>query len=158
MGEPSPAVAPPVAVAFAVIGFFALLVGGFGMLSLLSGAEVLAVAGLGPVPGVLAVVAAVLVFALGAWLSVRRRAGYASVPVVAIATFLAYLAGIVVGGLVAGVDAARTVAAAGSFATSWFAAVLGAAALVGGWAAVALVRTRASRPRWPWERDDDLEP
>lgn len=158
MTEPRPAVAPPVAVAFAVVGFFALLIGGFGMLSLLSGAEVLAVAGLGPVPGILAVVCAVLVFAAGAWFSVRRRATYRSVPAVVIATFLAYLAGIAAGGVLAGLDPARTLAAVGGFATSWFAVVLAAAALVCGWAAVALVRTRAGRPRWPWERGDDLEP
>jgi len=29
-----------------------------------------------------------------------------------------------------------------------------AAAAVAGWAGVALRRTRASRPRWPWEGDE----
>ncbi len=52
-------------------------------------------------------------------------------------------------------DAARTAAAIGGFATSWFAVVLASAALVAGWVAVALVRTGADRPRWPWERDED---
>ena len=50
-----------------------------------------------------------------------------------------------------GIDLARAIAAAGAFATSWFAVVLASAALIAGWTAVALVRTRAGRPRWPWE-------
>jgi hypothetical protein len=43
---------PPVATAFAVVGFFALLIAGFGMLSLFTGAEVLPVSGLGQLPGI----------------------------------------------------------------------------------------------------------
>ena len=45
--------------------------------------------------------------------------------------------------------------AAGAFATSWFAVVLASTALIAGWTAVALVRTRAGRPRWPWEDRSD---
>ena len=45
MTEPRRGVSPPVAVAFAAVGFFALLIAGFGMLSLLSGAEVIAALG-----------------------------------------------------------------------------------------------------------------
>jgi hypothetical protein len=74
---------------------------------------------------------------------------------VTVATVLAYLVGVLAGGVLSGVDGARIVAAVGAFATSWFAVVLAAAALVGGWGAIALVRTAAERPRWPWERDDD---
>ena len=40
-------VSPPVATAFAVVGFFALLIAGFGGLSLLTGDEGLPVTGLG---------------------------------------------------------------------------------------------------------------
>ena len=51
MSEPQRGVSPPVAVAFAVVGFFALLIAGFGLLSLLSDAEVIPVPGLGQLPG-----------------------------------------------------------------------------------------------------------
>ncbi len=155
MTEPRRGVSPPVAVAFAAVGFFALLIAGFGMLSLLSGAEVIAVPGLGPLPGAIATVAATVVFAVTTWIAVRRRhPSYGAVVVIVIATFLAYLAGLAVGAVFAATDAARTAAAIGAFATSWFALVLAAAALVAGWAGIALVRTRAGRPRWPWEQDD----
>ena len=55
MTDPRPGVTAPVALAFGTIGFFALLIAGFGMLSLLTGAEVVAVPGLGPLPGAFAV-------------------------------------------------------------------------------------------------------
>lgn len=151
-----PAVSPPVAVALAAVGFFTLVIAGFGLLSLLSGAEVLTVSGLGALPGAVATGAATGVFLLAAWLTVRRaRPSYSGVPVIVLATVLSYGAGLLIGATFAGIDAARAVAALGGFATSWFAVVLAAAALVAGWAAVALVRTRAGRPRWPWERDDE---
>jgi prolipoprotein diacylglyceryltransferase len=62
---------------------------------------------------------------------------------------------VLVGAALTGVDLARAIAAAGGFATSWFAVLLASVALVAAWTAVALVRTRAGRPRWPWERDED---
>ncbi|MBN9215104.1 MAG: hypothetical protein ABS62_13705 [Microbacterium sp. SCN 70-200] len=155
MSEPQRGVRPPVAVAFAAVGFFALLIAGFGLLSLLTDAEVLPVAGLGQVPGAVGTGASVVVFAATAWVAVRRpQPSYVGVLLIVVATFLAYLVGVLVGAVLVGADAARTIAAIGAFATSWFAVVLAVAALVAGWAAIALVRTRASRPRWPWEHDD----
>ncbi|WP_295820497.1 hypothetical protein [uncultured Microbacterium sp.] len=148
--------APPVATAFAVAGFFALVIAGFGMLSLFTGAEVLAVSGLGQLPGIVGGAFAVGAFGVSTWFALRaERTRYGSALIVMVATFLAYLVGVPVGGVLSGVDAARVVAAVGGFATSWFAVVLAAAALVAGWAAIALVRTAAERPRWPWERDED---
>lgn len=156
MSEPRGAVSAPVAVAFTLVGFFALLIAGFGMLSLLSDAEVLSVAGLGPLPGVLGVGCASAAFAASTWSVVHRAAPrYRGVALIVVAAFLGFLVGVLVGGVLAGADLVRTIAAAGSFATSWFAVVLASAALVCGWAAVALVRTRTGRPRWPWEGDED---
>lgn len=155
MTEPQRGVSPPVAVAFATVGFFALLIAGFGMLSLLADADVLAVGGLGQAPGVVGVAVSVVVFVLTVWRAVRRpQPSYGAVAIVVVATVVGYVLGVLVGALLTGVDAARATAAAGSFATSWFAVVLASAALVAGWAAVALVRTRARRPRWPWESGD----
>lgn len=149
-------VSTPVALALTTAGFFALLVAGFGMLSLLTDAEVLPVSGLGQAPGIVGTVAAVVGFAVATAAVIRRpRASYAGVLVIVVTAFLAYLAGVLVGAVLTGVDPARAVAAVGAFATSWFAVVLASVALVAGWCAVALVRTRAARPRWPWEHDDD---
>ncbi|MFT4214922.1 MAG: hypothetical protein QM622_09125 [Microbacterium sp.] len=155
MSEPGHSVSPPVAVGFAVIGFFALVIAGFGLLSLFLDAEVLAVPGLGPLPGVVAVALATLAFAGVMWVGARRRhPRYTSAAVAAVAAFLAYLLGLLVGAVLAGIDAGRALAALAGFATSWFAVVLALAACVAGWSGIALVRTRAARPRWPWEKDD----
>ncbi|WP_431801793.1 hypothetical protein [Microbacterium sp. bgisy203] len=156
MPEPQRGLSPQLAVAFTTIGFFALVVAAFGMLSLLTDADVLAVPGLGQVPGAVAVGAATLTFAVVTWVVVRRpQPTYGGAAIVLVATFLAYLGGLLLGGMGAGVDPARAAAAVGGFATSWFAVVLASAAFISAWIAVALVRTRATRPRWPWERDDD---
>lgn len=153
-GEGRGGVSPPVATAFAAVGFFALLIAGFGVLSLLTGAEVLPVSGLGQLPGVGGAMGAVIAFAAMTWLAVRAaRPRYRGALSVAVASFLGYLVGILFGGVLSGTDAARLAAAIGGFATSWFAMVLASAALLSGGAAVALVRTSADRPRWPWERD-----
>lgn len=155
MSEPGAGVSPPLAVLFPSVGFFALLIAGLGVVSLLTGADVLAVPGLGQVPGVVGTAASVIVFAATTWRVVRRRpARYGSVAVVVIATFLAYLFGVLVGAVFAGVDFAAALSAAGGFATSWFALVLASAAFVAAWSAVALVRTKAHRPQWPWEHDE----
>ena len=149
-------VSPGVAVVFGGVGYLALLIAGFGLLSLLSDAEVLAVPGLGQAPGALGVAASVAGFTITTVVALRRpRPSYGAAALIVVTAFLAYLAGLLAGAVFAGVDAARAVAALGGFATSWFAVVLAAAALVAGWSAVALVRTRAARPRWPWEDDAD---
>ena len=148
-GDDAGGVSAPVAVVFATVGFFALLVAGFGLLSLATDAEVLPVAGLGPAPGIAGTAAAVVAFAAAAAALVRPpRPTYRGVWLVAVGCFLAYLVGVLV-------DLARAIAAAGGFATSWFAVLLASVALVAAWTAVALVRTRAGRPRWPWEHDED---
>lgn len=153
-GGSAPGVTPPVATAFAVVGFFALLIAGFGMLSLFSGAEVLPVTGLGQAPGIVGAALATIAFTATMWLALRRpHPSYFAAGVAVVVTFLAYLLGIVLGAVVGGVDLARAASAVGGFATSWFAVVLASAALIAGWSGVALVRTRADRPRWPWERD-----
>ncbi len=159
MAEGPHGASPGLATLLTSAGFFALLVAGFGMLSLLTDAEVLPVAGLGQAAGIVGVAAAVLTYAVAVRRAVRRpRASYPAIAVVAAVTFLAYLAGVLAGALLAGVDPARAVAGVGGFATSWFAVVLASAAVLSGWVAVALVRTRASPPRWPWERGEREAP
>ncbi|MBN9224510.1 MAG: hypothetical protein ABS63_11245 [Microbacterium sp. SCN 70-27] len=155
MSEPRPGLSPRIAVAFASAGFVALVIAGFGMLSLLTDTEVLPVTGLGQAPGIVGVVLATLAFVgVTARAATRGHPRYTAVVPTVAATFLAYLAGVVLGAVFSGGDPARAISAAGAFATSWFAVVLASAALICGWAAIALVRTRASRPRWPWENDE----
>lgn len=147
-------VSPPLAVAFAVVGFFALVIAGFGVTSLLSGADVVA-PGHGQVPGVVAVAAATLAFGAILWTGLHRaRPSYGVSFTAALAVLVAFVLGLLLGAVLEGGDAAAAAATAGAFAVSWFALILALAGFAAAWAGVALVRTEASRPRWPWERDD----
>ncbi|WP_394278837.1 DUF6121 family protein [Microbacterium sp.] len=154
MDEPGQGVSPPVAAFFATVGFAALAICGFGFTSLFTGQDVLATPGLGHAPGITAMILAGVTFAATEW-TATRRGRYPAAGWVTLATTAAYVGGIVLGGLLGGIDPARTVSAAGAFLLSWFTLVLVLAAFVAAWSGVALVRTRAGRPEWPWERDED---
>ena len=166
---------PAVALAFATIGFSALTIFGLGMVSLATGEDVIATSGLGQVPGIVGVILAVLVFAGGLWTSIgrsgrtvdavtpprtdaaaaggagRRHPSFWGVVWTTAAVFLAYVGGVWFGVLTTGAGLAVATGVAGRLATSWFGAVVAGAAFVSAWAGIALVRTRAHRPRWPWE-------
>lgn len=147
-------VAPPVAVAFAAVGFFALVIAGFGMTSLLTESEVVG-PGHGQIPGIIAVAAATAAFAAVLWTGIRRvPPSYGVSFTVTAAVLVAFVLGLLLGAVLEGGDAAAAAATAGAFAVSWFALVLALSAFASAWAGVALVRTRAARPRWPWERGD----
>lgn len=178
-------VRPPVALAFATMGFIALLIFGLGMTSLATGEDVIASPGLGQAPGIAGVVCATLAFAGGLWAAIARagsrtdaaapardaapasagagsiaRAGarhpsYWGALWTTAATFLAYLGGVWFGAVFTGADLGVATAVVGRLATTWFGVVVAAAAFVSSWAGIALVRTRARRPRWPWEDEFD---
>ena len=176
-------VRPPVALAFATVGYAALLIFGLGMTSLATGEDVIATPGLGQIPGATGVVVALLAFAGGLWVSIRRAGqparadaaprdhGSAAPPApmagasrhpsywgalwTAVASFVAYLAAVWIAALATGADLAVATGVVGRLATSWFGLAVAGAAFVSAWAGIALVRTRARRPRWPWEDEFD---
>ena len=149
-------VRPGVAMAFAITGYVALAIFGLGITSLVTDQEVVAVPGLGQLSGVGGMTLSTLAFGGGLWAAVRRpQPSFWGVPGVVLGAFLGYLAGVWLAGLIGGADVAAATAAVGQLATSWFALVLLAAALVAAWGGIALVRTRARRPRWPWEHEDE---
>ncbi|MCR2825110.1 hypothetical protein [Microbacterium sp. zg.Y909] len=148
--------APATAIVFALVGYFALLVCGLGVTSLVSDRSVLVAPGAGPIPGVVGAAVSIVAVALVLVITLRApRPSYGVAALTALMAFLGYVLGLVIGVVVAGVDAGLLAALAGSFVLSWFAVVVAAVGAVAGWAAVALVRTRADRPRWPWENDED---
>ena len=156
MSSDSGGLRPGLATAFAVVGFGALAICGLGVTSLLTGTDVVAVRGLGPVPGAVGFAAALLAVAVGIATGLRRtHPSYLLAVPVGLGAVIAYLAALTVAAWAVGVDPARAVAAAGEFALSWFALVLLVAAAAAAWTGVALVRTRAHPPQWRWERDDD---
>lgn len=156
MDDTGRGVSPPVAVAFAAVGFFALVIAGFGMTSLLTETDVIAGPGHGQIPGIVGVAAATLAFAAVLWTGIRRvPPSYGVSFTVAGGVLVAFVLGLLVGALIEGSGVAVAIGTAGAFALSWFALVLVLAGFAAAWSGVALVRTHASRPRWPWERDDD---
>ncbi|MBU4465020.1 MAG: hypothetical protein KKH75_04140 [Actinobacteria bacterium] len=149
-------VRPAVAVVFSLTGFVALVICGLGVTSLLTNADVIAVPGLGQLAGVLGSVLAAAAFAGVLWSAVRRpHPSFWAAISVAIAASLAYVARVVIGALVDGADAAAALGIVGRTVTSWFGAVVVLSGLVAAWGGIALVRTRAERPRWPWERGEE---
>ncbi|WP_404431199.1 hypothetical protein LG299_13770 [Microbacterium lacus] len=149
-------VSPPVALAFATVGYIALLIFGLGMLSLFLEQDVIEAPGLGQVPGITAVVFSTAAFALGLWASVRMpHPSFIGVIWISAATVLAYLAGLWLAAVITGTDLGVATGVVGRIATGWFGVAIVASAAVSGWAAIALVRTRARRPEWPWEREDE---
>ncbi len=151
-----PGVRPPVAAALATVGYFALLVAALGVASLLLEQEVIATEGLGNLPGVVAAGLSTLAV-LGVLLLALRgpQPSYAVAVIVMVVALLAYLVGLWFGAVFAGESLALAASAAGAFVLSWFGAILAVVAFIAGWVGVALVRTRAERPHWPWESGDD---
>ncbi|MDN3496143.1 hypothetical protein QL996_09410 [Planococcus sp. APC 4015] len=149
-------VGPGLAVVFATTGYLALVIMALGVTSLVIDEDVVSTRGLGAVPGVLATATTVAVFAAALWSAVRRgHPSFWNTVWIAFAAFLGYLAALSLGALIAGAGLAVALGVSGRIATTWFGVVLVAAASVAAWSGIALVRTRARRPTWPWESEDE---
>ena len=149
-------VAWPLALVLTAVGYLALVIAGLGIGSLITDADVIAVPRLGPVPGPLAVVGSGAAFALVTWRAVRLiRPRFTAVIGVTIASYLSY--GVV--GAVAALFVSGELGAASAVFVElllrWPALVVAVSAAIASWSAIALVRTRAAQPRWPWEREDE---
>lgn len=154
--RPSPAgVSAPLALVLSTIGFFALSVFGLGALSFATDTDIISVPGLGQVPGVIGMVAAVVMFGVSLWLSLRpQHPSFFSVLTVALLTALAHLVGVWVAVLMVTSNVVLATAVAGDLVRGGSSLVLLAAAAVASWSGVALRRTKAQHPRWPWEEHD----
>jgi hypothetical protein len=149
-------VRPLVALGLATVAFIALLIFGLGMVSLLTGAAIVATPGLGQVPGIFATALTIAVFALVLWPGLRApQPSYVAVAWTAAACYAAYVGGMWMGVLVASGEFAVAGEVAGRIATTWFGFVVAGAAAIAAWGGIALARTRSERPRWPWEDEFD---
>jgi hypothetical protein len=143
-------------VAFATAGFFALLVFALGMASLFTGDAVIDEPGLGPVPGIIGTIAA-----LGGFVAVttpallRGAAGVGQALGGGAAAAAGYCAGVLVGGVVIGVDPLRALAIAGAVLLSWVSVTIAVTGVIAGAGAAVAARAGPGVPRWPWERDDE---
>ena len=146
------------AVALSSVLFFALAIFGMGAITYLTGVEIVAVPGIGPVPGVLAMVAAVVAFAGTLWTTVRPpRPAFTPAWITALAAPLAHLFLVWLAVLISGAGLLAATTIAGDLVRGGFSLVLLVAALVSAWGGVLLRRARSGTPQWPWERRADDE-
>jgi len=137
------------------IGFFAIAVFSLGALSVVTDADIITVPEAGQAPGIVGMVFAVAVFAGILYLAVRIvHPRFRSVWTIAIATALAHLLTAGIAGAVVTGEFVNALAVMGELITGGASLAILATAAIAAWAGVALRRTRAKRPRWPWERDD----
>jgi len=129
---------------------------GLGAVTVLTDADIIAVPGLGPVPGVTGMLAAVVAFALMLWSTLRRQhPSFVATIAIALVAALAHLAGVWAAVLIGVGNVIIATAVAGDLVRGGGSAVLLLAAAIGAWGGIAVRRTRAARPRWPWEGDED---
>ncbi|WP_227991782.1 hypothetical protein [Microbacterium sp. CBA3102] len=140
----------------ATISFFALAVFGLGALSVATDTDIISTPDLGQAPGVVGMLAAVVAFAVLLGVTLRtRRPSFVSTITIALVTVLAHLAVVWFAVLLGTSDVVIGTAVAGDLVRGGVSAVLLVAALIAAWGGIALRRTRAEHPRWPWERDED---
>lgn len=155
-GPESAGVSAVLALVLAAISFFALAVFGLGAVSVATDSDIISVPGLGHVPGAAGMLVAVVVFALTLWFALRRsHPSFLAVPGIALATALAHLLAVWIGVATARGDLIVATAVAGDLVTGGPSAVLVLAAAIAAWGGIALRRTRAQHPQWPWEREDE---
>ena len=125
------------------------------MTSLFTNTDVIDTPGLTAVPGAAGIVVSAIGFALvlGGGLRAPHPSFFTALWA-ALAAALAYLVGVWVGALFSSGDAALATSVIGRLAIGWVAPVVAVSAFVAAWAAIAIARTGARPPRWPWERDD----
>lgn len=135
--------------------FFALVVLGFGILTFVSDRDVIAVPGLGQAPGILGMLAALIAFVGTSRTTLMPdRPTYPPVVVTTLATSLAHLVVVWMAVLIAGHGFVTATSVAGDLIRYGPTMILFFAAAIAAWSGVALRRTRAKSPQWPWERDD----
>jgi len=153
---PAPAgVSVALATVMTTIGFFALAVFGLGALSITTDADIISVPGTGQAPGIVGMIIAIAVFAGILWSVVRSaHPRFLSVWIIAIVTALGHLLAVGATAIIVTSDYVASLAVMAGLITGGGSLIVLAAAAVAGWAGIALRRTRASRPRWPWEDDE----
>lgn len=138
------------------VSFFALSIMGLGVLSLFTEQDIISVPGLGQLPGIVGMGLAVVVFALALrGVVAEARPSFVTSMFLALAAALVHLGGVWGTAVSEGSGAVRATAAAGHLVLGGASAVIVISALIAAWVSIALRRTGARAPRWPWERNQD---
>lgn len=136
----------------ATVLLLALVILGLGMLSYFTDSDILSVPDLGQFPGVAGMVVAIVVFVAIVVPSLRpRRPAYPAFVLAGVATALAHLASVWLAALLGGAGVAAATAAVMQLVVGGASVVIALAAFVAAWVGIALRRTRAQKPHWPWE-------
>lgn len=145
----------PVLVAFASIGYLALLVAGLGVASAIIDDDVISTPGVSLVAAYVAAGVAIVAFALLlAGPASRERPSYWAAASTALGSAGLYTLALAAAVFVSSGDLSTTGSVLREVLVGWVVPVVLGAALVAAWAGIALRRTAASRPRWPWEDDE----
>lgn len=131
--------------------FVALVIAGFGVTSLIRDEDTIPIRGLGPLPGIVALVVAVIIYAWLIGRSLSLKLSYSTAFWAAVACYLSYVMSVALTALVAGPGVAVALAAMSSVAAGWPGVIVAVMAFMCAWLAITLVRSRAPRPQWPWE-------
>ncbi|REJ07906.1 hypothetical protein DY023_02715 [Microbacterium bovistercoris] len=136
----------------ATVLFLGFAILGLGMLSYFADVDILDVPALGQYPGVVGMLAAIVVFVVVLAPTARMpHPAYPASVLVALASALAHLAGVWLAALIGGAGVTAATAAVMQLVTGGATLVIGLAAVVAAWIGIALRRTRAQKPQWPWE-------
>ncbi len=129
---------------------------GLGALSVATDTDIIAVPDLGQAPGVVGMLAAVVAFGLMLWSTLRRqRPSYVATIAIALVAALLHLAAVWLTVLIGDGNVVLATAVAGDLVRGGASAVILVAGLIAAWGGIALRRTRAEHPRWPWEREEE---
>lgn len=145
------------AVVIGFVAFASLTILGLGMLSYFGDLDIISVSGLGSWPAIVGMIVAIVVFSWMLWPALsRRHPSFLAVIPVALVTGFVHLLAVWLAALMSGAGVTAATAAVSQLITRGSTPIVLLAALVAAWAAIALRRTRARAPHWPWE-DDDAE-
>ncbi|MBS1672875.1 MAG: hypothetical protein JSS74_02795 [Actinobacteria bacterium] len=136
--------------------FFALAIMGLGMLSLFTEQDIISLPRLGQLPGIVGMAFAVLAFAMVLWLVLADpRPSFVASVFLALIAALVHVGGVWAVAVIEHAGAVKATAVAGQLVLGGASAVIVVAALLAAWVAIALRRTTARAPHWPWENGDD---
>lgn len=140
--------------ALGAVVFVSLIITGDAITSVLTGTDVIEVAGASPLVPVVAIGAATVAWAIVVVRGIARRASIGTATIAALLASAAYVAGLFVASLGSGIAAAAVVT---HIIMNGYVLVVLLAGVVTAAATFALSRTSGDTPQWPWERDSDDE-
>lgn len=140
------------------VSFAALALLGLGMLSYFAELDVIPAEGAYRWAGIAAMIVAIGGFAATlAWMLRPPRPSYASAVLVGLVAALLHLIVVALGALFGGEQVVGAMVAVSMLVTQGASLVILLAGVVAAWIAIALRRTRAGAPHWPWEDGADPE-